>query len=83
MRITMMKERNENPSKESLCLKEGEVYTFIVPAHIEEHEKRKRTKKRVRLIKRYRHHAVFEDRTGIRQSYRYWDIEKLLLGEPR
>ena len=83
MRMTMMKERNENPSKESLRLKEGEVYTFIIPAHIEEHEKRKQTKKRMRLIKCYRHHAVFEDQKGIRQSYRYWDIQKLLLGEPR
>lgn len=34
-------------------------------------------------MKCYRHHAVFEDEKGMQHSYRYWDIEKLLLGEPR
>ena len=40
-------------------------------------------KKKMKLIKCYKHHAVFESEKGIRQSYRYWDIGKLLLGQPR
>lgn len=70
-----------NPSKESLKLVEGEVYTFKF-SKTEEGEK-KQKKKRMRLVKCYKHHAVFESLMGVQQSYRYWDIEKLLLGEPR
>ena len=74
-----------NPSKESLKLVEGEVYTFKF-SEIEEgkkKQKKKQKKKRMRLVKCYKYHAVFESPTGVQQSYRYWDIEKLLLGEPR
>lgn len=70
-----------NPSKKSLKLAEGEVYTFKF-SEIEE-GKKKQKKKRMRLVKCYKHHAVFESPMGVKQSYRYWDIEKLLLGEPR
>ena len=83
----MMQERRyspaENASKESLKLKEGETYTLIFIERPEEGKKRVKIKRRMRLIKCYRHHAVFEDKKRIRHSYRYWDIEKLLLGEPR
>lgn len=83
----MMQERRyspaENASKESLKLKEGETYTLIFIERPEEGKKRVKIKRRMRLIKCYRHHAVFEDKKRIQHSYRYWDIEKLLLGEPR
>ena len=59
-------------------LKEGEVYTLIFVIQKNASTKKIKMKKRMRLIKCYRHHAVFEDNKGIRQSFRYWDIEKLL-----
>ena len=73
----------QNPTKESLKLEEGEVYTLIFVVQQNANKKRVKLKKRMRLIKCYPHHAVFEDNKGIRQSFRYWDIEKLLLGEAR
>ena len=73
----------QNPTKESLKLEEGEVYTLIFVVQQNANKKQKKKKKRMRLIKCYPHHAVFEDNKGIRQSFRYWDIEKLLLGEAR
>ena len=73
----------ENATRESLKLKEGEVYTLIFAIQKNASTKKIKMKKRMRLIKCYRHHAVFEDNKGIRQSFRYWDIEKLLLGESR
>lgn len=73
----------QNPTKESLKLEEGEAYTLIFVVQQNANKKRVKLKKRMRLIKCYPHHAVFEDNKGIRQSFRYWDIEKLLLGEPR
>ena len=73
----------ENVTRESLRLEEGEVYTLIFAIQKNASTKKIKMKKRMRLIKCYRHHAVFEDNKGIRQSFRYWDIEKLLLGEAR
>lgn len=75
--------RPENPTRESLRLEEGETYTFLVSEAEEKNPRKKLKKKKVKLIKCYKHHAVFESEKGIRQSYRYWDIEKLLLGQPR
>ena len=76
-------ERPQNPTRESLRLEEGETYTFLVSEAEKESPRKKLKKKKMKLIKCYKHHAVFESQKGIRQSYRYWDIEKLLLGELR
>lgn len=73
----------QNPTRESLKLEEGEVYTLIFAIQKNASTKKIKMKKRMRLIKCYPHHAVFEDNKGIRQSFGYWDIEKLLLGEAR
>ena len=73
----------ENITREQLKLKEGEAYALIFIERPEEGGKMKRIKKRMRLIKCYRHHAVFEGAKGMQHSYRYWDIWKLLSGEPR
>lgn len=75
--------RPQNPTKESLCLEEGKTYIFLMSESEETSSKKKLVKKKMKLVKCYKHHAVFESKKGIRQSYRYWDIEKLLLGEPR
>lgn len=73
----------ENPPRESLGLKEGEVYTLIFVETVNHREKQRKKKKRMKLLKCYRHHAVFKDTKGMQHSFRYWDIEKLFLGEPR
>ena len=72
-----------NPTAESLQLIEGEVYTLIFVIKDCGGKKKIKKKKRMRLIRCYPHHAEFEDIKGIRRSFRYWDIGKLLLGEPR
>ena len=71
-----------NPTRESLGLKEGEIYTFTFLEAVDG-GKRQQIKKRMRLIKCYRHHAVFEGAKGVRRSFRYWDIDKLLHGQER
>ncbi len=78
MRVQKSKEmRPARISKaEGLRLAEGKVYIFT---ECDEADAKKRIKKRMRLIKCYRHHAVFESEKGIRRSYQYWDIEKMLL----
>lgn len=73
----------QNPTKESLKLKEGEVYTLIFVMQDQGNKKKVKKKKRMQLMRCYPHHAEFKDEKGIRRSFRYWDIEKLLLGEPR
>lgn len=73
----------ENATRESLNLKEGEVYRLIFVETVNHRDKKRKKKKRMKLLKCYRHHAVFEDKKGMQHSFRYWDIEKLLLGEPR
>ncbi len=80
MKKRVMQRISGNPSKESLRLEEGKVYTFI---YHEKPDPGRTIKKKMRLLKCYPHHAVFESSKGIRQSYKYWDIEKLILGEPR
>ena len=83
-RMTMQNRRSsQNPTKESLKLEEGEVYTLIFVVQQNANKKRVKKKQRMRLLKCYKYHAVFEDTKHMLHSYGYWDIEKLLLGEPR
>lgn len=72
-----------NPTAKSLQLVEGETYTLIFTVQERASAKKVKKKKRMQLIRCYPHHAEFKDEKGIRRSFRYWDIEKLLLGEPR
>lgn len=72
-----------NPTAKSLQLTEGEVYTLIFVMQDQGSRKKVKKKKRMQLMRCYPHHAEFKDEKGIRRSFRYWDIEKLLLGEPR
>ena len=66
-------------------LVEGNTYTFTrLCEEIGRGEKKsrpERQKQRLRLIKKYTHHAQFENAFGIRRSYIYFDIGKLLSGE--
>lgn len=76
-----MKSRELSP--EALGLIEGEVYTMVFLERLDGTKKTRAVKRRMRLVKCYRHHAVFESPVGIQQSFRYWDIKKLLAGESR
>lgn len=54
-------------------LVEGNTYTFYIekgPSTI--------VKKKVKLLKCYKHHAMFELNNGIRQCFRYFDIARYL-----
>lgn len=66
-------------------LVEGKVYTFIRAYEQRRRGEKKsrpaRKERRLRLIKKYKHHAQFENQIGIRRSYTYWEIGKLLDGE--
>lgn len=76
-------ERPQNSPKEALGLEEGNTYTFLMSESEETRPGKRKVKKKMKLIKCFTHHAVFESQRGVRQSYQYWDIEKLLIGEPR
>ena len=72
-----------NPTAKSLQLTEGEVYALIFVMQDQGSKKKVKKKKRMQLMRCYPQRAEFKDEKGIRRSCRYWDIEKLLLGEPR
>ena len=73
----------ENATKESLNLREGETYTLTFVTTYKANGRYAKKKRRMKLLKCYKHHAVFEDAKGMQHSFRYWDIEKLFIGEPR
>lgn len=60
---------------------EGQEYKFLVVLNYEKNGFYHVARRRLRLIRCYPHIAEFEDtRTGIRRSWRYSDIAKLLKG---
>ena len=62
-------------------LEAGKVYTFFrQKTKGEDMNTPKVRKERWRLVAKYTHHAQFENQMGIRQSFQYWDIEKMLRG---
>lgn len=63
-------------------LQKGKIYTLIFFKRSDD-KAINPVKKRMRLIKCYTHHALFESAMGVRTSFRYWDLGKLLKGEPR
>lgn len=62
-------------------LREGQTYTFKSQETADEGAKKKLVVRKMRLIKKYPHHALFEDSRGIRTAFRYWDAERLIKGE--
>ena len=62
-------------------LEEGKTYTFTKKELNGQGHHPKTIKERWKLLKCYPHHAQFENRYGIRRSFGYWDIGKLLNGE--
>jgi hypothetical protein len=65
-----------------MVLKEGEVYTFRFRRYEEDNPFSKDiVSKRVRCIKKYTHHALFEHTNGIKECFTYWEITKAMKGE--
>lgn len=61
------------------ALQEGEVYTFRFWQKEEKYKKE--VKIRIRLIKKYRHFALFEHPSGIRECFDYGAVRKMMNGE--
>lgn len=61
-------------------LKEGENYTFYFREQSGDGYKQI-VRKRIRLIRRYRHFALFEYASGIRECFDYRTIQKIINGE--
>ena len=64
-----------------LGLVEGKVYTLIFRQQAERSERHTAIKKRMRFLKAFPHHALFENPYGIKRSFTWWEVEKLLKGE--
>lgn len=62
-------------------LVEGKIYTLIFRQQPERSEKHTAIKKRMRFLKAFPHHALFENPYGIKRSFTWWEVEKLLKGE--
>lgn len=58
-------------------LKEGKTYTLKIWEQSENGYK-EQISKRVRLLKRYRHFALFEHTSGIRECFDYGTIGKMM-----
>lgn len=64
-----------------LGLVEGKVYTLIFRQQAERSERHTVIKKRMRFLKAFPHHALFKNPYGIKRSFTWWEVEKLLKGE--
>lgn len=60
-------------------LEEGKTYTLIFREK-QEHKKPTKIRKKMKLIKLYPHIALFETPKGVRQSFQYWDLNRMLEG---
>ncbi len=58
----------------------GEKYELIFRESVDGTPRKRKVKKKMKLVGIYSHHAQFEYR-GIRRSWGYWELEKLLKGE--
>ena len=61
-------------------LVEGKIYVDF-PAAAGKKRKHTAIKKRMRFLKAFPHHALFENPYGIKRSFTWWEVEKLLKGE--
>ena len=58
----------------------GRTYDLTVRVAVRGNQGTRKVKRKMKLVGIYPHHAQFE-RRGIRRSYGYWELEKLLKGE--
>lgn len=64
-----------------LGLIEGEIYTLRFRQQLEGNKRYTVIKRRMRFLKAFPHHALFENPYGIKRSFTWWEVEKLLKGE--
>lgn len=58
----------------------GKTYELTVRVAVRGNQGTRKVKRKMKLVGIYPYHAQFE-RRGIRRSYGYWELEKLLKGE--
>lgn len=58
----------------------GQRYPLIFWEPIDKNPRKHKVVRKMKLVGIYPHHEQFEYR-GIRRSYQYWDLRKLLKGE--
>jgi hypothetical protein len=66
-----------------LGLIEGKIYTLRFRQQLEGNKRYAVIKKRMRFLKAFPHHALFENSYGIKRSFTWWEVEKILKGEQR
>lgn len=59
-----------NPERPAICI--GAEYTII------KHGDKESKKIKYRAVKKYKHHVVFEDERGIRESFIWWELARCL-----
>lgn len=64
-----------------LGLIEGKIYTLRFWQQLEENKRYAVIERRMRFLKAFPHHALFENSYGIKRSFTWWEVEKLLKGE--
>lgn len=66
-----------------LGLIEGKIYTLRFRQQLEGNKRYVVIKRRMRFLKAFPHHALFENSYGIKRSFTWWEVEKILKGEQR
>ena len=60
-------------------LQKGKIYNFQKVE--KDGVKIRKYRKRMRLIRKYPHHALFVREAGIRECFTYWEIRQILRGQ--
>lgn len=67
--------------QEPIELIEGQWYELNFWKRIDVGTKYKLVKRKMKLLKKYRHHALFVDRNGVRECFGYFELWRLLRGD--
>lgn len=59
----------------------GQWYELNFWKRIDVGTKYKLVKRKMKLLKKYRHHALFVDRNGVRECFGYFELWRLLRGD--
>lgn len=62
-------------------LTEGQWYELNIWKRAEVGTKHKLVKRKMQLLKKYRHYALFVDRNGVRECFGYFELRRLLRGD--
>lgn len=62
-------------------LTEGQWYELNIWKRADAGTKYKLVKRKMKLLKKYRHYALFVDRNGVRECFGYFELRGLLRGD--